>query len=387
MSIQWEKHGVRLYNLDKACEGYTLIDPFTSRDVWLMDMKGNYVHRWVMPTIPRHHGVLLPNGHLLYATLAPLPEESDMSFPRVAAWAMSGGLVEVDWEGNLVWKYVDKYQTHTFYRMKNGNTMVPRLTRVPDEMASRVKGGIPETEDRGMIWTDGLHEVTPDGKVVWEWSAVDHLNPEVHVLCPLERRGDWTHLNSCEVLSDGNVLVGFRNIDTLCIIEKTTGNIKWQWVGGGISHQHSPTMLDNGNILLFDNGSHRKDDLPISYSRAVELNPATNKIEWEYKADPPQSFYSALISGCQRLHNGNTLICEGLKGRVFEITTDGEVVWEYLSPFYAPLQTIGRRWGCLNALFRAYRYMPDFPGLKGKELDPEKLNWVNCIYGAETSGN
>ena len=68
MSIPWEKHRVNLYKPKKACDGYTLIDPFTANDVWLIDMRGNYVHRWVMPTPPRNHGVLLANGHLLYAT-------------------------------------------------------------------------------------------------------------------------------------------------------------------------------------------------------------------------------------------------------------------------------------------------------------------------------
>lgn len=385
MSILWERHGVTLYKPEKACDGYTLIDPFTSKDVWLMDMRGNYVHRWVMPTTPRNHGVLLPNGNLLYATVAPLPPKSDdISIPRIGSWAMGGGLVEVDWEGNLVWKYMDKCQSHSFYRMKNGNTMIPRVTRVPDEMAPRVKGGIPGTEDRGMIWTDGLHEVTLDGEVVWEWSAADHLDPEVHVLCPLGHRGDWTHMNSCEVLPDGNVLTSFRNIDTVCIVDKVTGNIKWEWGRGEVSHQHTPTMLDNGNILLFDNGAHRQDGSLIMYSRAVEVDPATNKIVWEYKGDPPQSFYSALISGCQRLPNGNTLICEGLKGRVFEVTTDGEVVWEYISPFY--VSHVSRFIGYSNALFRAYRYMPDYPGLKGKDLSPRKPDWVNRLYGAEACG-
>lgn len=393
MSILWERHGVRLYKPEKAYDGYTLISPFTSRDVWLIDMRGNYVHRWVMPISPRNHGVLLPNGHLLYAIWAPLPPESDMSIPRVASWAMSGGLEEVDWEGNLVWKYVDKYQSHTFYRMKNGNTIFPRLVRVPDEMARRVKGGIPGTEDRGMMWADGLHEVTPDGKVIWEWSGADHLDPELHAMCPVSHRGDWTHMNSCEVLPDGNVLVGCRNISTICIIDKLTGNIKWQWGRGQISHQHAPTLLDNGNILLFDNGEHRQDGSLISYSRAVEVNPATNKIQWEYKADPPQSFYSSLISNCQRLPNGNTLICEGMKGRVFEVTKDGEVVWEYVNPFYAPhpahrtgmSKFASSVWRRSNALFRAYRYMPDYPGLKGKGLNPENLAWVNRLYGPEAS--
>jgi len=210
-------------------------------------------------------------------------------------------------------------------------------------------------------------------------------------MCPLSYRGDWTHMNSCEVLPDGNILTSFRNIDTICIIDKVTGNIKWEWGRGQISHQHAATLLDNGNILLFDNGAHRQDGSLISYSRAVEMNPATNKIEWEYKADPPQSFYSSLISGCQRLPNGNTLICEGLKGRVFEVTRDGEVVWEYVNPFYVPRPSDAKAsvlvWRRSNTLFRAYRYMPDYAGLKGKELSPKKLDWVNRLYGPEASQN
>jgi len=394
MSILWEKHGIRLYDPEKTYEGYTLVDPFTSRDVWLMDMKGNYVHRWVMPSSPRNHGVILPNGHLLYATAEPLPTDtSDLSVPRIGSWGIGMGLVEVDWESNVVWKYVDKVQSHSFHRMKNGNTIFPRVIPVPDDMARRLKGGIPKTEDRGIIWTDGLHEVTPDGKIAWEWSAVDHLlDPDYHTLCPLEPRGDFTHMNSVEELPDGNILVGFRNIDTICIIEKPSGKVIWQWGRGEVSHQHYPTMLDNGNILLFDNGVHRKNDSLITYSRGVEVNPETNKIEWEYVADPPQSFYAALISGCQRFPNGNTLICEGPRGRVFEVTKDGEKVWEYLNPFYATHLSVGKQpsilpWRHSNALFRAYRYPPDFPGLKGKELNPEKLEWVNRIYGSAAYKN
>ena len=126
----------------------------------------------------------------------------------------------------------------------------------------------------------------------------------------------------------------------------------------------------------------------ISYSRAVEVNPATNKIEWEYKADPPQSFYSSLVSSARRLPNGNTLICEGMKGRLFEVTMEGEIVWEYLSPFYTAVgitpQELSARASqtFLNQSFRAYRYMPDYTGLKGKDLDPQNLAWFNRVYGA-----
>ncbi|MFC2062441.1 hypothetical protein ACFLS8_00610 [Chloroflexota bacterium] len=208
MSIPWQKHGVTGYTPDKACQGYTLIAPFTSHYAWLIDMKGNYVHVWKLKSQPRNHAVLLPNGNLLYASAGPLPPPADRSFPQVGSWGKGGGLVELDWESNEVWTYKDKFQSHSFYRMDNGNTIIPRITRVPDTLAVKLKGGTPGSEDRGIIWSDGLHEVTPRGQVVWEWNMVDHLDPDYHILCPLEPRGDFTHMNSCEVISNG------RNCDS-----------------------------------------------------------------------------------------------------------------------------------------------------------------------------
>ena len=46
--------------------------------------------------------------------------------------------------------------------------------------------------------------------------------------------------------------------------------------------QHAPTPLENGNILIFDNGVHRLDD-PLPFSRVIEVNPATNEIVWTYQ--------------------------------------------------------------------------------------------------------
>jgi hypothetical protein len=73
------------------------------------------------------------------------------------------------------------------------------------------------------------------------------------------------------------------------------------------------------------------------------------------------SFFSSYISGVQRLPNGNTLICEGLTGRIFEVTPGREIVWEYISPHFHPMQVFG----VSNAVFRAFRYGPErFPHLK-----------------------
>ncbi len=85
-------------------------------------------------------------------------------------------------------------------------------------------------------------------------------------------------------------------------------------------------MLEDGHILLFDNGLGR------GWSRAVEMDPVSGKITWEYRASPPESFYTASKGSVQRLANGNTLLAESDKGVAFEVTTAGEVVWRFICP-------------------------------------------------------
>ncbi len=105
-------------------------------------------------------------------------------------------------------------------------------------------------------------------------------------------------------------------------------------------------MLANGNVLIFDNGTLR------GYSRVIELNPLTETIEWEYVADPKEAFFSAAISGAQHLPNGNTLICEGGRARLFEVIPDGEIVWEFINPY--------RHENGRPVIYRCLRYSPEY---------------------------
>jgi len=113
---------------------------------------------------------------------------------------------------------------------------------------------------------------------------------------------------------------------------------------------------------------------------------------------PPISFSSYNISSAERLPNGNTLICEGAPGRIFEVTPDSHIVWEYMNPYavhrpsrLAQQTEAGVRQGAAsrtgatewaNAVFRAHRYGPDHPALQGRDLHPEHYANINRLYAA-----
>jgi len=135
------------------------------------------------------------------------------------------------------------------------------------------------------------------------------------------------------------LLMSGRHIHSIFIVDRQTEKIVWAWGPGEILGQHEPTMLEDGNILLFDNGhgnGRSGDGGDRPYSRVVAIEPATGKIVWEYVTDPPEEFVSYVASGNQRLPNGNTFVCaanwQGAIGRLFEVTPEGEIVWEYWNP-------------------------------------------------------
>jgi Arylsulfotransferase (ASST) len=124
----------------------------------------------------------------------------------------------------------------------------------------------------------------------------------------------------------------------------------WKLGPPTLAGQHAPTPLQNGNILISDNGVHRLDD-PLPFSRVIEINPATNEIVWTYQDTPVSNFFSPRMGNAQRLPNGNTLINEASFGRFFEVARDGEIVWEYVNPFFG-----GPPRAETNEVFRALRY-------------------------------
>jgi Arylsulfotransferase (ASST) len=357
-----ERRGVGFRGSDapRAFGGYTLFSPAVTDNegnVYLIDMQGNVTHTWQMPYPPGLYGYLTDRGTLFY--LGSVPNDT---FIGQQAWH-GGAALEADWNGNILWEIEQPDQHHDGRLLKNGNVLLICSTELPADVASRVAGGRAGSEQPGgKINGDYLVEMTTDGTTVWEWRTWEHIRTDDYpILCPSDDRTEWTHANAVSELPDGNILLSFRNTSHVVRINRQTGEVEWRLGPPPLSGQHGINPLPNGNYLLFDNGPFRADIGAPLFSRVLEIDPGTNEIVWRYQDGANQlnwpSFFSSILSNAQRLPNGNTLINEGLSGRFFEVTPEGDVVWEYVNPYFGPSNAPPTDQS--NQVFRAYRYSPD----------------------------
>ncbi|WP_243545108.1 aryl-sulfate sulfotransferase [Pseudodesulfovibrio tunisiensis] len=411
--------GVLKYDRDAAFEGYTLFDPGMGTTTYLIDMEGNVVHTWSHENKAGAHSQLLPNGHLLRA--------SHLDKPATVGFGGEGGLLqEFDWDGNLVWQYRNfsdtSLQHHSFRRLANGNTLVLCWERKTNKEAI-AKGRDPKAMPEGGLklwdmtfkytWVDYIQEVDRNGKVVWEWHVWDHIGTgpdEIDINWSLKGDRDvvelmdvidWTHCNSVDVTPDNkHVILNSRNFGEFYVIDRKTGDIVYRW-GNPSTHAagkaptfidngdqelfgaHHVSALENGHFLIFDNGWKAPEG---NRSRAVEMDPKTGRIVWQYKSRLSNSFYSMYQGGAQRLPNGNTFITSTGQGHLIEVTggKTPKVVWEFVNPIFGDeahcLFDEGKQYASKSAMtpydiannyiHRAYRYGKDYPAFKGRNLTP-----------------
>jgi hypothetical protein len=358
ISVEEGESGVIFYNQEKAYKGYNLYATRSTSEAFLLDMEGQMVHRWTYP--PKRSGgstpvVMLENGDLV-----------------VIKTYLE--LLRIDWNSEFTWK--KKLGAHH------------DVARAPDGSFYVIVRDVREHRDL-MVNFPAIVHLTADGEEIGRWSTYDHLDELKSVLDTqsfldtvldsalggLSEQGgesselkkkiayrryhyNYFHMNGIDVLPAnlsgkgnsrfrmGNLLVCFRNVNQIAVLEKDSHRVLWAWGEGELEWPHHPTMLENGHILVFDNGVQR------GFSRVVELDPVAGAIVWEYTADPPEDFHSYYRGSAQRLPNGNTLICESDKGRVFEVTEEGEVVWMWLNP-------ITSRRGYREVLYRMLRWPAD----------------------------
>lgn len=343
--------GVRKYDPDRCENGFTLFSPAWGDTEYLIDMRGLVVHRWRVT----HSNVaeLLPNGNLFTH--------------NCGTW-----LEELGPDSSVVWRWEGDEGLHApnHHDFWVGADCVVSLgaVREPVREGFYAPGCEPE-----FMRTDVFLRIRRDQarEIAWRFSLGDHIEELCELAglpypIPYRRRDDagqwapygppdWAHANTVEVLPDtplgrsdarfkaGNILFSLRHVDVIGIIDPARDAIVWCYGPGILDGQHQPTMLASGNILVFDNGTYR------GHSIVREINPATGKIVWQY--EDGERFFSPFRSGNQRLRNGNTLICECDAGRLFEVTPDKEIVWDFHSPFVGQArQHLGKR------IHRATRY-------------------------------
>ena len=347
--------GLLIYDQERATPGFTLFSPLAHDQIYLVDMRGEVVHEWNVDGNAYGYAYLLPNGNLLASVLAPGTGKTDREGLRY--------IREVDWSSKIVWQCEAPAQHHDFVRLANGNTSFLGFRRLSPEASIRVRGGLPGTEINGdYILGDYIREVTPQGDIAWEWDVENNMHIEEFPLHDFTSREEFSHANSIFDLDGGGYLISARRSSYLYMIDRETKEVTWSAHEDHWGGQHDAQILENGNLLFFANG-FKTLGAGLPYSQVIEINRKTGEEVWTYRGDPNWTFNSPHISGCQRLHNGNTLICEGLWGRIFEVTPQGDIVWEYISPFEG---WIARGGGNGNWVFRALRYSADSQEIGGR---------------------
>ena len=308
--------GVTALDEDRAWPGFNLYTN-EENEVHLLDMTGRRVHTWTLARRFVHCELpeLLGSGELLVV-------------------CVGQALVRVDWHSNVVWR--KRLNVHHDVAVdRDGSILV--LYEEPERMYQGHR-----------VTFDGIARLSAEGEFLDKWSMFQDLEAlrKWHPASKLDTPAagdsddvfDYYHVNSLEVLPPtplgekdprfraGNLLVCLRNVNVVAVLDQDTREVLWTWGAGELDFPHMPTLLENGHLLVFDNGLLR------GYTRVLEVDVATGEIVWRHQGEPPEEFYSKWRGSNQRLANGNTLICESEKGHAFEVTREGEVVWEFWNP-------------------------------------------------------
>lgn len=418
---------------EDATPGYTLIAPFGGQETFLINLDGDVVHKWKTDRKPSQAAYLLPDGSLLRTAKIPNETFNVRGGPAggIQKFSWDGKLT---WD--YVISNERQLSHHDIEPMPNGNVLVVVWEYKSEAEAIAMGRNPENISDGAVWPEAVLEisQTGPTtGEIVWEWHLWDHLiqshdeskpnfalaseRPERIDVNYMDRPiADWIHMNSVDYNPElDQILMCGRTFDEIWIIDHSTssaeaksssggrrgrgGDLLYRW-GNPFAYfsgtpfdqklygQHDPHWIPEGrpgagNILIFNNGSDRDQR---AYSTVDELTPPVSesgvyrkegdapfgpeRLVWRY--EDKASLYSQRVSGAQRLPNGNTLICSGETGHVFEVTRSGEVVWDYYNvlgatPSVGTAQS-GKALGGV-AMFRAARYLPDDPAIQGRTFN------------------
>lgn len=132
---------------------------------------------------------------------------------------------------------------------------------------------------------------------------------------------DGSLAHASPILAAGNLLVSFRNINSVMILAAGTYEPLWVWGPSNLVLPHHPSLVAPGHVLVFDNG--------VEQSEVLEVDPANGAVVWSWT---DEDFFSQTRGSVQRLPGGNTLVTESDAGYVYEVAPEGQIVWEFANP-------------------------------------------------------
>ena len=342
--------GVTIHDSTKVFSGYNIIISGHGPGVTLTDMNGEIVHDWFNSEVslygiwPDAQNQEIPIDFWRRAYL-----ENDGS---LVVMIEGGGVIKVDKDSNLLWVSEFNGAHHDVDVDGNGNIYtIGREIHINDRF-------FPEK----YISEDYICVLDSLGNQIHWISTLDVLANSrfAPVLRRMPDAGDVLHCNTIEFirpemlpenysgpLRPGTVLLSHRSINLICAVDLEEETV--YWADSDLWHmQHQPSVLTDGSMLIFDNQGMGEA------STILQFDPATGEVIWSYRGNEEHPFYSVGSGSCQRLPNGNTIITESMMGRAFEVTAEGDIVWEFFNPHRA-----GQNFELIATLFEVVRVPAD----------------------------
>jgi hypothetical protein len=344
--------GVIVNEKQSSPNDLTLISLAPRQAAHLMDLEGNLVHSWTAPISDfnysdKDHGCFFKNQKAPWK-LFKCGWQAVALDPHEDLIVVAGQqfLAKLDWNSNILWKIPGVFH-HDISVTQEGF-----IFALEKQFHSFRWNG----EDFKII-DEVITKISPDGKILKRVSLLSLFQPFTANANSLLIKGffeketskeidpytdenqelkDMLHSNGIQYIEfnipnlckKGDLLVSVRKLNLIGLLDFENEKVRWTWGQNELTGQHSPSVLKEGTILIFDNREN------IEISRVLEVNPKDWKVAWVYGPQDTSRFFTKSNGRVQRLQNGNTLITSSLEGRMFEVTKGGKVIWDYLSPLY-----------------------------------------------------
>lgn len=256
------------------------------------------------------------------------------------------GLAEVSLTGDMMWRLdLDKVEKEKEFQVIHHDAVMDEKGHIhtlyrPKKIATIEIDGRRQQDTLG---GDGILVIDSLGKVVKTWSAWDiwDIANDPYIA---EYRYDRFHLNGLSFDRDGHYLLSAPIEDQIWKVDAQTGALRWRFGRGGdfqmdtaayFSFQHAPYVLDNGDLMLFDNGLHNER----SGAKAFRLDEEARTAETVINAPLPPDRYTSRMGNATLLPNSNLLQCSSKTGSVMVTDQTGRILWESVL-FYAPYRAV-----------------------------------------------